>query len=212
MPKAAAIVGEALAVADRSGNYDARVRALRVAAGVAVDAGDHEWASEASQRWLDLAIGAGDRREEAVAVVQSAWPLADSHRFAHALPVLDRAAAICREWNLTMIRAIIDVNAAEIWTKLGAFNKALELLDNAITFNSLGSTADSAGAESSFALALAHDGQTERATMVARKVMRGLESVDGERRRLASARSRTWPKPSGAVAGETRQSSSSSQP
>jgi DNA-binding SARP family transcriptional activator len=170
-------IDEALVVAERSGNYGARVRALRIAAGVAVDAGDHERAAEVSHRWLDLAIAAGDRREEAVALVQSAWSLADSPRFVRALPALARAEAIAREWNLPRIRAMVAANAAEIWTKLGAFSKAVALLEEAIELHMLGSTVNTASAKSDLALALAHDGQVESAALVARTALSGLESV-----------------------------------
>lgn len=175
--EARTIVDEAVAVADRSGNYDARVRALRIAAGVAVDAGDHERAAELSHRWLDLAIAAGDRREEVVALVQSVWALADSPRFVLALGALERAESISREWSLSRARAMVAVNAAEVWTKLGVFSKAVALLEEAIELRSLGSVVNTASAKSDFALALAHDGQVERAALVARNALDGLDSV-----------------------------------
>ena len=70
-----------------------------------------------------------------------------------------------------------DVNAAEIWTKLGAFSKAVALLEEAIELHMLGSTVNTASAKSDLALALAHDGQVESAALVARTALSGLESV-----------------------------------
>jgi tetratricopeptide (TPR) repeat protein len=180
-------VDEAVAIADRCGNYDARVRALRIGVSIAIDSGDRERVAALTQRWLDLAVAAGDRREEAIALTQSAWPLAASPRFAEALPALDRAARICGEWNLTRIRATVDVNGAEVWTKLGAFAKAEALLERAIKFYAGGLLAHKAGAESSLALALAHDGHAERAADIARKALRGHESV-GKAARMPGTR------------------------
>ncbi len=175
------LVDEAIAAADRSANYGARVRALRCANGVAVDAGDHARAGEVSRLWVEAAIAAGDRREEAIALIQSAWPLSDGPRFMHAMPIMNRAMAICHEWSSTnvfaKVRANVDVNTAEIWTKLGAFDKATILLENAIAFHSVGSVMHTAGAESTLALVLANNGQAERAASVAAKARRAFDAL-----------------------------------
>jgi DNA-binding SARP family transcriptional activator len=175
------LVDEAIAAAEHSRDYGARVRALRCANGVAVDAGDRVRAAEVSRRWVDVAVAAGDRREEAVALVQSAWPLSDGPRFMHTMAILSRALGICEEWSSTTvfakIRASVDVNTAEVWTRLGSFDKATPLLERAIAFHSVGSVVHTAGAESTLALALAHSGQAERAAAVAASALRAFDAL-----------------------------------
>ncbi len=110
---------EALTAAEVSGDYEAAVRAAINASVNAQDVLDLEGATKWNARWLELAVKAGDRRGEAEALGQTAWPLVWGPNFLAAVPILEQAAQICREWNLAPALAVIDLNLAGLQLKLG---------------------------------------------------------------------------------------------
>jgi DNA-binding SARP family transcriptional activator len=167
----------AIALAEESGDYDARVRTLRLANGVALDARSHARVSNLGRRWLDLTLTAGDRREEAVALTQVAWPLLESARFMEAVEPLQRAAVVAGQWNLTRVRAMVESNLAEVWIKLGAFDAARRALETSSGAFGPNAAAHAAGAQATLGLVLALQGERERASEVVEDALRVLRDI-----------------------------------
>lgn len=185
--EARALVERALSIAQRCGKYEARLRAVRVAAAIAMEMGDSDRVTEMTARWLELSISAGDREDEAMALSQSAWPAASSFNFSAALPILERAATICREWKLRAVGAMVDVNSAEIWMRLGTFQAAIPLLERAIAFYAAGAALrPSSVARSNLALAFAYAGSSGRAVELARQAKEFADAVGAAPQRAAT--------------------------
>ena len=91
---------EALTIAERLGDYAIAERVLAVFSN-AQDAVDRDAVTMWCARWIELTVKAGDRRCEADALGQSTWPLLWSPNFLDGIPILERAAQICRECGLT---------------------------------------------------------------------------------------------------------------
>ena len=97
----------------------------------AQDAFERDAVVKWSARWLELTLKAGDRRCEADALGQSTWPLLWSPNFLDALPILERAAQICRECGLGPALLVNEMNVAEFGIKLGSFDAAIATFERA---------------------------------------------------------------------------------
>ncbi len=122
---------EALAIAERCGDYAVAERAIGHLSVNAQDFLERDAVVKWSARWLELTQRAGDRRCEADALGQSTWPLLWSPNFLDALPVLERAAQICRECGLGPALLVNEMNAAEFGMKLGSFDAAIATFERA---------------------------------------------------------------------------------
>jgi DNA-binding SARP family transcriptional activator/tetratricopeptide (TPR) repeat protein len=122
---------EALEMAEILGDYAISERVISQLHANAIELLDCEAATKWSSRWIDLTVRAGDRRCEADALGQSTWPLQWQPRFLDALPVMERAAMICRECGLMPALMVVEMNAAEFYVKLGAFDIAVSKIERA---------------------------------------------------------------------------------
>ncbi|HEY2474468.1 MAG TPA: AAA family ATPase [Candidatus Cybelea sp.] len=122
---------EALELAERLGEYAIIERVISQLTANAIDLLDREAVAKWTTRWIDITVRAGDRRCEADALGQSTWPLLWQPNFVEALPILTRAARICQECGLMPALMVIEMNAAEFYVKLGAFDKAISRIERA---------------------------------------------------------------------------------
>ena len=113
---------EALEMAEQLGEYAVTERVISQLHANAIDLLDREGAAKWTARWIDVTVRAGDRRCEADALGQSTWPLLWQPNFTEALPILARAAQICQECGLTPGLMVVEMNIAEFYVKLGAFD------------------------------------------------------------------------------------------
>jgi tetratricopeptide (TPR) repeat protein len=168
---------EALSLADATGDYEAALRATLNATGNAMDSSDCDGAAEMVQRWLDLASRAGDRRNEAQALGHSTWPIMWSPDFLRALPILERAAAICREWGLHRSLSTIEANAACFFVKLGSFETAAPVYERIAEGYSESAPLYAARYRSDLAFVLAYSGQLPRAMELWQKAVGVIKST-----------------------------------
>jgi tetratricopeptide (TPR) repeat protein len=122
---------EAFAISERCGDYAVAERAIGHLTVNAQDSLRRDEVVKWSARWLELTVKAGDRRCEQDALGQSTWPLLWSPNFLDALPVLERAAQICRECGLGPQLLVNEMNAAEFAMKLGSFDAAVATFEAA---------------------------------------------------------------------------------
>jgi DNA-binding SARP family transcriptional activator len=154
---------EALTIAERLGDYAIAERALAVLVSNAQDALDRDAVTVWAARWLELTVKAGDRRCEADALGQSTWPLLWSPNFLDGIPILERAAEICRECGLTPALMVNEMNIAEFNLKLGRFDAGTAAYERAIEAYASVAPFFTAGARSSLVLPLTYGGHVERA-------------------------------------------------
>ncbi len=162
---------EALAIAERLGDYAIAERALVALVSNAQDALDCAAVTMWTARWLELTVKAGDRRCEADALGQSAWPLLWSPNFLDGVPILERAAQICRECGLIPAMTVNEMNIAEFNLKLGRFDAATAAYERAIEAYASVAPFFTAGARSSLVLPLAYSGRVERALAEGREAL-----------------------------------------
>jgi DNA-binding SARP family transcriptional activator len=174
--EARTIIDEAVALATRLGKYESLKTALYEASRLAIAMGDHERLEEVSRRRLDLTIAAGDRPGEMQELSHAAWLLADSPSFAQSLDLLQRAGAIARDCNMLRHNAMIDGNLGRVYVKLGAFAAARAALERAVAFLSVAHPNFAADVSIPLVLALAFDGDPERAAAVGRETLATLEA------------------------------------
>ncbi len=122
---------EALEMAEQLGEYAVTERVISQLHANAIDLLDREGAAKWTARWIDVTVRAGDRRCEADALGQSTWPLLWQPNFTEALPILARAAQICQECGLTPGLMVVEMNIAEFYVKLGAFDTAISRIERA---------------------------------------------------------------------------------
>ncbi|MGC1380801.1 MAG: AAA family ATPase [Candidatus Baltobacteraceae bacterium] len=154
---------EALEIAERLDDYAVAERILSHLASNAEDALDREAVATWTARWLELTVKAGDRRCEADALGQSAWPLLWSTNFLDALPILERAAQICRDYGLLPALMVNEMNIAEFNIKLGSFEIGCATYQRAIDAYAEVAPFFAAQARSSLVLPLIYSGNAERA-------------------------------------------------
>ncbi|HET6275657.1 MAG TPA: AAA family ATPase [Candidatus Cybelea sp.] len=162
---------EALAIAERLGDYKIAERALVAATSNAQSIGDRDAAVEWNARWLDLTVKAGDRRCEADALGQSTWALLWSPAFLEALPILERAAQICRECGLGPALAVNEMNASEFALKLGLFEPAIAIFERAAAEYEREAPFFAASARANLVLPLAYSGRAQRAVELGRELL-----------------------------------------
>ncbi len=162
---------EALAIAERLGDYAIAERALVALVSNAQDALDRNAVTMWTARWLELTVRAGDRRCEADALGQSTWPLLWSPNFLDGIPILERAARICRECGLIPAMTVNEMNIAEFNLKLGRFEAGTSAYERAIEAYASIAPFFTAGARSSLVLPLAYSGHVERALAEGREAL-----------------------------------------
>ncbi len=162
---------EALAIAERLGEYSIAERALGHLSANAQDFFARDEVAKWSARWLDLTMKAGDRRCEADALGQSTWPLLWSTNFLDALPILERAAQICRESGLGPALSVIESNVAEFKIKLGLFEEAAATYQRVVDAYDAIAPFFAAKARASLVLPLAHGGQALQAVGLGREAL-----------------------------------------
>ena len=116
-------------MAEQLGEYAVTERVISQLHANAIDLLDREGAAKWTARWIDVTVRAGDRRCEADALGQSTWPLLWQPNFTEALPILARAAQICQECGLTPGLMVVEMNIAEFYVKLGAFDAAISRIE-----------------------------------------------------------------------------------
>lgn len=169
---------EALAIAERLGEYTIAERALGHLSVNAQDFFDRDGVVKWSARWLDLTVKAGDRRCEADALGQNTWPLLWSTHFLEALPILDRAATICRECGLAPALTVIEMNVAEFNIKLGSFGEAIATFERAADTYAKIAPFFAAHARGCLVLPLTWLGSTDRAVELGREALGALEKTE----------------------------------
>jgi tetratricopeptide (TPR) repeat protein len=162
---------EALTMAERLGDYAIAERALVALVSNAQDALDRDAVTMWTARWVELTVKAGDRRCEADALGQSAWPLLWSPNFLDGIPILERAAQICRECGLTPALMVNEMNIAEFNLKLGRFDAGTAAYERVIEAYASVAPFFTAGARSSLVLPLTYGGHVERALAEAREAL-----------------------------------------
>jgi tetratricopeptide (TPR) repeat protein len=167
---------EALAAAEACGDYEAAVRAAINASVNAQDVLDLDGAEKWNARWLDLAVKAGDRRGEAEALGQTAWPLVWGPNFLAALPILEQAAQICREWNIAPALAVVELNVGGLHLKLGAPELAAATAVRIAEQFAAGAPFFALHARCEAILPVALAGHVERALEIGRDVVAQLEA------------------------------------
>ena len=162
---------EALTIAERLSDYAIAERALAVLVANAQDVLDRDAVTMWYARWLELTVKAGDRRCEADALGQSTWPLLWSPNFLDGIPILERAAQICRECGLTPALMVNEMNIAEFNLKLGRFDAGIAAYERAIEAYASVAPFFTAGARSSLVLPLTYGGHVERALAEGREAL-----------------------------------------
>ena len=122
---------EALEMAEQLGDYAISERVISQLHANAIGLLDSDAATRWATRWIDLTVHAGDRRCEADALGQSTWPLQWQPNFLDALPIMERAAQICRECGLMPALMVVQMNVAEFYVKVGAFDNAISKIERA---------------------------------------------------------------------------------
>lgn len=157
---AKATIEESLREAADSGEYRANLRAIHAAVTVAIQAADSARVTDLTQRYADLAARAGDRRNEAAALIQSTWPFLWTPNFLRAVPILERAAELC---DKGMFSIWLERNRALFSIKLGEFERAARALEDSLgVYRSTGYRRSEAATLVTLALVLGHLGQHDR--------------------------------------------------
>jgi DNA-binding SARP family transcriptional activator/tetratricopeptide (TPR) repeat protein len=169
---------EALATAEAMGDYALAERALSHATSNAQDFLDRDAVVQWNARWLELTAKAGDRRCEADALGQSTWPLLWSPNFLDALPILDRAAQICRDCGLAPALTVNEMNAAEFEIKLGRFDTAIATFERAIETYASVAPFFVSHARSNLVLPLTYGGSAQRAVALGREVVGAVDETE----------------------------------
>jgi DNA-binding SARP family transcriptional activator len=167
---ASATVEQALHEASASGDYRANLRALHAAVAIAIFTADSDRVVALAQRYVDLAVHAGDRRNEGVALTQTTWPILWTPDFLRALPILERAAELC---NVGLFSVWREGSTALFSVKLGEFESAARALEGSVsTYRRSGTKRPEAAAQSTLAFLLGHLGEHDRALRMGREALR----------------------------------------
>ncbi|HEX3368736.1 MAG TPA: AAA family ATPase [Candidatus Cybelea sp.] len=180
---------EALVMAERLGDYAICERAISQLHANAMDLLDLDAATKWAQRWIDLTVRAGDRRCEADALGQSTWPLQWQPNFLDALPVMERAARICRESGLMPALMVVEMNAAEFYVKLGAFDTAISKIERATAAYTGVAPVFTEKARSNLIIPFAYSGRAAEAVALGREGLSATqqsENLFGQEERLGN--------------------------
>ncbi len=180
---------EALEMAEELGDYAICERAISQLHANAMDLLDLDAATKWAERWVDLTVQAGDRRCEADALGQSTWPLQWQPNFLDALPIMERAAQICEECGLMPGLMVVEMNAADFYVKLGAFDTAISKIERAARAYGGVAPVFTEKARSNLIIPFAYSGRAAEAVTLGREGLSATqqsENVFGQEERLGS--------------------------
>ncbi|HEY1882670.1 MAG TPA: AAA family ATPase [Candidatus Cybelea sp.] len=180
---------EALEMAEQLGDYAICERAISQLHANAMDLLDLEAATKWAERWVGLTVQAGDRRCEADALGQSTWPLQWQPNFLEALPIMERAAQICEECGLMPALMVVEMNAAEFYVKLGAFEIAISKIERAARAYAGVAPVFTEKARSNLIIPFTHSGRAAEAVTLGREGLSATqqsENVFGHEERLGN--------------------------
>ena len=187
--KAELIGLEALEMAEQLGDYAISERVISQLHANAIGLLDSDAATKWAARWIDLTVRAGDRRCEADALGQSTWPLQWQPNFLDALPIMERAAEICRECGLMPALMVVEMNAAEFYVKLGAFETAISKIERATREYARVAPLFTEKARSNLIIPFTYSGRAGEAVKLGREgvsTMQQSENVFGREERLGN--------------------------
>lgn len=180
---------EALEMAEQLGDYSISERVISQLHANAIGLLDCDAAEKWADRWVDLTVRAGDRRCEADALGQSTWQLQWQSNFLDALPIMERAAQICRECGLMPALMVVEMNVAEFYVKLGAFETAISKIERATGAYAGVAPLFTEKARSNLIIPFTYSGRAAEAVTLGREGLSTLQQAEnkfGQEERLGS--------------------------